>query len=61
MLVESIIMVIGEQLTQVPFWSIILARQWAPAAAKLGGLPTKRSSMIVISKKYLARVLVSRS
>lgn len=50
-----------ERLTQLPFFSIILARQCAPAATKLGGLPTRRSSMIVISRKYLANVRVSRS
>lgn len=47
--------------TQFPFFNIIRAKQCAPAAVKLGGLPRKRSSMIVISKKYFARVLVSRS
>lgn len=47
--------------TQFPFFNIIRAKQCAPAAVKLGGLPRKRSSMIVISKKYFAKVLVSRS
>lgn len=49
------------QLTQWPFFNIILAKQWAPAARKLGGLPMNRSSMIVSSRKYLANVRVSKS
>jgi hypothetical protein len=48
-------------LTQSPLPRNRREMQCAPAARKLGGLLTKRSSMMVISRKYLARVRVSRS
>lgn len=49
-----------EQRTQFPPRSK-RARQCAPAARKLAGLLTNRSSMIVISNRYLARVRISKS
>lgn len=50
-----------DSLTHSPLARNRREMQCAPAARKLGVLLTKRSSMMVISRKYLARVRVSRS